>query len=195
MDFIDEVRKLKTHILSQKDFLDTEEATKTSIINPFLRLLGYKVMDVTEVRPEFPAGPGTSKDDKVDYAIMKEEKPIMIFECKKCNEDLDRHYNQLCRYFAFTKARIGVLTNGVVYRFYSDIDETNKMDQRYFLEFNILEHADDSNMVSELKKFTKESFDINEMSVKARSLKYAGEIKNILREQLENPTRSVVGKS
>ncbi|MDP8240681.1 MAG: type I restriction endonuclease [Candidatus Hatepunaea meridiana] len=193
MDFIDELRDHRSHALKQIEHLSTEEATKTSLINPFIRLLGYSVMDVTEVQPEFCAGPGTKKEEKVDYAILQDGKPIMIIECKSCGEDLNKHYNQLCGYFAFTKARVGILTNGIEYRFYSDLDELNKMDRRHFLMFNILEHFENKNLVDELKRFTKTAFDVDEMKIKASALKYSNEIKRIIREELEDPTNKFVG--
>ena len=64
----------------------------------------------------------------------------MFFECKASNVVLgDDHASQLYRYFSVTEARIGVLTNGVLYRFYADLDEPNKMDAKPFLEFNMLD--------------------------------------------------------
>ncbi|MBL7192075.1 type I restriction enzyme HsdR N-terminal domain-containing protein [bacterium] len=188
MDFIDEIRKHKSHVLIQKDTIRTEEGTKLRLIQPFIIRLGYDITDGAEVIPEFTAAPGTSKDARVDYAIIKNGDPIIIIECKQCGEDLDKHYNQLCGYFAFTKVKFAVLSDGIVYRFYSDIDETNKMDERPFFEFNVLEHADDKNIVEKLKQFTKEAFDVGELITKASALKYADETKRIFREQLESPS-------
>ena len=188
MDFIDKIREHKAHVLNQMDTIRTEEGTKLRLIQPFITLLGYNVTDGTEVLPEYPAGPGTKKEEKVDYAILKNGEPIMIIECKQCGDDLDNAYNQLCGYFAFTKVRFGILTNGIIYRFYSDLDEPNKMDKRPFFEFNILEHADDKNIVKELKQFTKEAFDVGELTTKASLLKYTNEIKRIFQEQLQFPS-------
>lgn len=64
----------------------------------------------------------------------------MLFECKHYGVDLGKEpASQLYRYFSVAKARFGVLTDGVIYRFYSDIDEQNKMDARPFLEINMLD--------------------------------------------------------
>ena len=188
MDFIDKIREQKAHVLNQMDTIRTEEGTKLRLIQPFITRLGYDITDGAEVLPEFIAGAGTKKEEKVDYAILKNGEPIMIIECKQCGDDLDKAYNQLCGYFAFTKVRFGILTDGIIYRFYSDLDEPNKMDKRPFFEFNVLEHADDKNIVEELKQFTKEAFDVGELTTKANSLKYAKETKRIFREQLESPS-------
>ena len=64
----------------------------------------------------------------------------MIIEVKPANVELNtKHLNQLFRYFTVTKARFGILTNGIVYKFYSDIEEINKMDLIPFLEINLLD--------------------------------------------------------
>ncbi len=188
MDFIDKIRELKTHVLNQKESIRTEEGTKLRLIQPFITLLGYDVTDGNEVLPEFIAGAGTKKEEKVDYAILKNGEPIMIIECKQCGENLDKAYNQLCGYFAFTKVKFGVLTDGILYRFYSDLDELNKMDERPFFEFDVIEHAEDENIVKELKQFTKNTFDVGELQTKASSLKFANETKRIFQEQLDSPS-------
>ena len=192
MDFIDEIREHKSHVLAQKDLITSEAETKLSLIQPFIRLLGYNVNDRSEVIAEFNAAPGTAKDAKVDFAIIKKGDPIMIIECKQLGEDLDKHYNQLCGYFAFTKVRFGILTNGIVYRFYSDLDETNMMDKRPFFVFNVLEHVNDKDIVEELKRFTKAAFDVDELTTKAGELKYAKETKRIFSEQLDSPSNGFI---
>jgi predicted type IV restriction endonuclease len=96
---------------------------------PFISALGYDVFDPVEVIPEFTADVGIKKGEKVDYAIKQDGKIIMLFECKCCNGSLDDcHASQLYRYFSVTEARIAVLTDGIIYRFYTDIEQPNKMD-------------------------------------------------------------------
>ena len=106
---------------------------------PFLQLLGYDVFDPNEVIPEMTCDIGTKKGEKVDYAIMKDEKPIILIECKHWEQDLSAHNIQLKRYYHESEAKFGVLTNGVVYKFYTDIVKPNVMDDTPFLEFNIEE--------------------------------------------------------
>ncbi|MFQ5879035.1 MAG: restriction endonuclease, partial [Dehalococcoidia bacterium] len=102
MDFIDRVRELAARIEKRLGHIQTEEATKTSLVMPFINLaLGYNVFDPTEVIPEFTADVGTKKGEKVDYAILKDGKVIMLFECKRCGSDLDKEEaSQLYRYFS-----------------------------------------------------------------------------------------------
>lgn len=115
MDFIDHLRLLSTRIAANKDNIQTEEATKNAMIMPLIQILGYNVFDPLEVTPELVADVGTKKGEKVDYAILKDGKPIILFECKKSGADLHiNHASQLFRYFHVTEARFGVLTNGLV---------------------------------------------------------------------------------
>lgn len=191
MDFIDELQQLATKIPKLCDILKTEEATKNALVMPFIGILGYDIFDPTEVIPEFVADVGIKKGEKVDYAITKDDKIIMLWECKHCGGDLNlTHASQLFRYFTVTDARIAVLTNGVVYRFFTDLEAPNKMDDKPFLEINMLELNEA--LVAELKKLTKPAFDLDELMTSAGELKYTREIKRLLAEQLENPTDDFV---
>ena len=191
MDLIDRLKELSIRISSKKDSLTTEEATKNALVMPFINALGYNVFNPTEVVPEFTADVGTKRGEKVDYAIMRDGKPIILFECKRADTDLeDTHTSQLYRYFSVTPARFGVLTNGVEYRFFSDLEETNKMDSRPFLIVD-LEHADEF-QTEELKKFAKQTFDLEKILSTASELKYTRGIKRLFGEEWLNPSEVIV---
>lgn len=159
---------------------------------PFISLLGYDVFDPSEVVPEYTADVGIKKGEKVDYAILQDGQPVILFECKKCDENLEdgTHVSQLIRYFAATEVRIGVLTNGIVYRFFSDLEKTNQMDSIPFLEFNLLDMQE--SLLGELKKLTKPGFNLDEMLSTASDLKYTREIKLFLDEQVTEPSQDFV---
>jgi hypothetical protein len=191
MDFIDQLKALAGKVPALCDMLQTEEATKNALVMPFIRALGYDIFDPFEVVPEFVADVGIKKGEKVDYAIKKDDKIIMLFECKHCGADLSvKHASQLFRYFAVTDARVGVLTNGVVYRFFTDLEAPNKMDEKPFLEVNMLDLND--GVVNELKKLTKPAFNVEQLINTAGELKYMREIKKLLAEQMENPADEFV---
>ena len=142
MDFIDQLKTLSARMAKQIENITTEEATKNAFVMPFIQALGYDVFDPTEVVPEFTADVGSKKGEKVDYAILTNGKPTLLFECKCCASDLNEcHAAQLRRYFHVTSARIGVLTNGSVYRFYSDLEEKNIMDEKPFMEIDQIGRA------------------------------------------------------
>ena len=191
MDLIDQLRALSARIATTKDLIQTEEATKNAMVMPFIQILGYNVFDPTEVTPELIADVGTKKGEKVDYAVLRDGKPILLFECKKCGGDLHiNHASQLFRYFHVTAARFGVLTNGLTYRFFTDLEQPNKMDEKPFFEFDILDFKDRD--VDELKKFAKSMFDIDMILTTANDLKYTRAIQNRLAEWMLNPGEDFV---
>jgi hypothetical protein len=191
MELIDAIQQLAKTYTERKGVILTEEATKNALIMPFIAALGYNVFDPSEVVPEFTADVGSKKGEKVDYAIVKDNKPIMLIEAKWSGEALDvSKEGQLLRYFSTTPAAIGILTNGYEYRFYTDLDQENIMDQRPFLQFNIEEINDQ--IVRELKKFAKNAFNIDEITSTASELKYTGAMKAYLMEQLVEPGEEFV---
>jgi predicted type IV restriction endonuclease len=191
MDFIEVLQNISAKIIKQKSLINTEEATKNAFVMPFISALGYDVFDPAEVVPEFTADVGIKKGEKVDYAIKQDGKIIMLFECKHCNGSLDDcHASQLYRYFSVTEARIAVLTDGIIYRFYTDIEEPNKMDAKPFMEFNMLDIQEP--LVVELKRLTKQAFNLGAILTVASELKYTREIKHILNDQLNAPSDEFV---
>lgn len=186
MDFIDQLKQFSKRVESIKDTIQTEEATKTAIIMPFFSMLGYDVFNPHEFVPEFTADVGIKKGEKVDYAILQNGEPVILIECKSLSEDLAKHGSQLFRYFGTTNAKFAILTNGLIYRFFTDLDNKNKMDKDPFLSINILDIRE--SQVPELKKFCKANFDIDAIASTATELKYVSEFKNLFVEQLEDPT-------
>ena len=189
MDFIDQIKQFSKRVDSLKDNLPTE-ATKTSIVMPFFALLGYDVFNPDEFMPEYTADVGIKKGEKVDYAILSNGEPTILIECKWIGEKLDKHGSQLFRYFSTTKAKFGILTNGRIYRFFTDLDENNKMDEKPFLEIDILNIKEAQ--VTELKKFHKSNFDVEKIFDVASELKYENEFKNVFANLLQKPSDDFV---
>ncbi|MEC4115946.1 type I restriction endonuclease [Myroides phaeus] len=190
MEFKDSINQFGKRIERLLPQIHTEEATKTSLILPVIRLLGYDVFDPFEVQPEFIADIGIKKGEKVDYAILKDEQPVILIECKHHSENLDPHNSQLFRYFHTTPAKFGLLTNGIEYRFYTDLVTPNKMDEKPFFEFKIdnIRETD----INELHKFHKNVFDLESISNTASDLKYFNELKTVIQNEMGNPTEEFV---
>lgn len=186
MDFIDQLKQFSKRVESMRDTIQTEEATKTAIIMPFFAMLGYDVFNPMEFVPEFTADVGIKKGEKVDYAILKDNAPVILIECKSISENLVKHDSQLFRYFGTSTAKFAILTNGLTYRFYTDLDSPNKMDDDPFLSFNILDIRE--NQVPEIKKFCKSVFDVESIFSTASELKYVQEFKSAFIVQLECPS-------
>ena len=162
--------------------LDDEAKTKQYLILPFIRALGYNDARPSEVVPEYTADFGQGW--KVDYALMSDGQPAIIIECKKFGENLDAHLTQLGRYFPFTKAQFAVLTNGTIYRFFTESRSDRMIDPTPFLELN-LERLDPESL-RQLEKF-KIGFDVNETVKTASRLRQINGMKEVLRQQYINP--------
>lgn len=188
MDFSDQIKSLASRVPRLVENIKTEEAAKNALIMPFINALGYNVFDPAEVHPEFTADHGIKKGEKVDYAILRDGKPTILIECKGIDAELNKHHaSQLYRYFSVTDVKVGVLTNGIIYRFYSDLETPNKMDDKPFLEINMLDLKDP--LIEELKRFTKDAFNLDELLTAASELKYTREIKQILALELASPSK------
>lgn len=126
----------------------------------------------------------------MDYATIIKNDPTLLIEAKWCGENPDKHSSQLFRYFGTTKARFAILTNGIKYYFYTDLETPNKMDEKPFWIFDLLNPRD--NQTLQLKKFCKEEFDIDAILTTASELKYSNEFKRILAKELQNPSDDFV---
>ncbi|MCQ2347575.1 MAG: type I restriction endonuclease [Paludibacteraceae bacterium] len=190
MELKDSLKQLAERASTLKNNLLTEEATKNALIMPFIQALGYDVFNPLEVVPELDCDINKKKGEKIDYAILKEGEPIIVIECKHWQQPLDLHKAQLSRYFVASKAKFGLLTNGIEYRFYTDLVKTNIMDESPFLSLNI-ENLRET-QIDELKKFMKENFDIETIMSSANELKYMLELKNCIKDLVENPNPDFV---
>lgn len=190
MEFNEAIKQFSERVSTIKDSISTEEATKMSLVVPLFQILGYDVFNPTEFCPEYTADVGIKKGEKVDYAILENGDPSILIECKSCSEQLDKHSSQLFRYFGTTSAKFGILTNGIIYRFYTDLEESNKMDLVPFLEIDMLNLKDSS--INEFKKFCKANFDKEKIFSTAEELKYSSLIKNVLSKEFDAPSEDFV---
>ena len=186
MDFQVKLQELVKRIESLRNSVQTEEATKHSFVMPFISLLGYDIFNPNIVIPEFTADIGKKKGEKVDYAIIQDGKPLILIEVKNHTENLDNHDKQLERYFTVTESKFGILTNGIEYRFYSDLDKPNKMDGKPFLVINLLNLKDRD--IKELERFSIENIDIEKILNMANKQKYIVQIKKIFKQESIEPS-------
>lgn len=193
MEFLEKINQLKERALGLRDNLKTEEATKNALVMPFLNTLGYDVFNPLEVVPEYIADSRFKKDEKVDYAILKDNSPVILIECKKVeNDKLDvkKHAGQLFKYFTASKAKFIILTNGIVYKFFSDVEETNVLDKEPFFTFNLLDFKE--NQLETLSEFCKENFDIDKAFSNAGDLKYIKQFEEVIEQEYRNPSDEFV---
>ncbi|WP_298072233.1 type I restriction endonuclease [uncultured Bacteroides sp.] len=184
MDFKDVILQLSDKISKQIDGISTEEATKTAFIMPMISALGYDVFNPFEVMPEMDCDLA-KRGEKIDYAIMKDGKPIILIECKHCKQNLTLHNTQLARYYIASNARFGILTNGIEYRFYTDIHKVNVMDENPFMVINMLGLSDTD--IEQLKSFHKSYFDEKAILSTAQELQITIQVKKLLEQNFKQP--------
>ncbi|QSQ26844.1 type I restriction enzyme HsdR N-terminal domain-containing protein [Pyxidicoccus parkwayensis] len=194
MGLCEDLRQLSEQVRKRQSFIKGEEATKQALILPFLQVLGYDIYDPTETQPEYVADFAKKRGgvmEKVDYALHLKGQPALFIECKAVDAAPEDHDGQLARYFNATPSvRIAVVTNGVRYRFFTDLQSPNVMDAAPFMEFNILSFSDRE--VDLLRPFTKDSFDAASIQGHAEEIIFVGKVTALINELLRNPSESFV---
>ncbi|WP_374405175.1 type I restriction endonuclease [Pelagerythrobacter sp.] len=191
MELETKLADLTKTVREHREVLLTEEAAKNALVMPFLQALGYNVFNPSEVVPEFTADVGTKKGEKVDYAICNEGKVSILVECKPASSDLTiNHASQLFRYFSVTDTRIAILTNGVIFKFFSDIDSPNKMDSKPFFTLD-MEGVKKSD-IRILSNFMKNAFNIDTIVAEAGNLKMQSLVANELEKEFAEPSDELI---
>lgn len=168
-----------------------EANTKTSLILPFLQAMGYDVFDHNEVAQEYTAEWGIKKGEKVDIAILSDGAPVILIECKPMGDPLNTgKCSQLYRYFSTLPARIGILTNGQRYLFFSDLEKENVMDSKPFMEIDLLNFNE--RVLPELQKLTKSAWDLDSALSAAEAMKYIRAVKLLVAQDVSEPSDEIV---
>ena len=155
MSFNDKIYEYAKNMTEKLQHINNEETTKTALILPFLEVMGYDPTNPAEVKTEYTADLGAKQGEKVDIAILTDNQVNILIECKSTKTTLDEtHISQLYRYFNITDAKIAILTNGLIYNFYTDSKKNGLMDKTPFFKFDFTNISDNS--INVLEKFTKE---------------------------------------
>jgi hypothetical protein len=168
-----------------------EAQTRTYLIEPFLEILGYNRLKdlVTEHAADF----GDRAINRVDYAVcINSKQPVMVIECKKYGKKLtDKDAGQLNNYFINTSsAKVGILTNGIEYRFYASEKKDSILNKSPFYTFN-LEAYDDSDYEM-LAKFHRSAIDIKHLIDEANEMHFLGKFDEALFKELISPSDDFV---
>jgi predicted type IV restriction endonuclease len=151
---------------------NNEESTKIFLILPFLAFLGYDDRNPNEVCPEHGADFSEKYKNRVDFAILKGDEPVIAIECKCSGTALKDERGQLRAYFNAAKTvKMGILTDGLMYEFYADSDEPNMMDPTAFLGLDLREIAKgkvEDSILDGLKNLQKSTFDPENIGAEAK---------------------------
>ena len=191
MELQSRLEALSDKIRKHGEVLETEEAAKFALVNPFIEALGFDLSNPSEVVPEFTCDVGGKRGEKVDYAIKVGGEVAILVECKPSRATLTlKHASQLYRYFGASDAKFAILTNGQIYKFYSDLNAANRMDDEPFLEVDLcdLKRGD----VKALSRYQKEEFDVDAAAEAAVSLQMEGEVSAVLRMEMAEPSDDLV---
>ncbi|PIF61643.1 MULTISPECIES: type I restriction enzyme HsdR N-terminal domain-containing protein [unclassified Flavobacterium] len=166
-----------------------EAQTRKFLIEPFFFMLNYVSTDLI---PEYNADFGDRVSQKIDYAIVLNKKDTILIEAKKQNSKLtDKEAGQLNGYFNNTKnSKIAILTNGVEYRFYSDVVEPNIIDNKPFFLFNLSSYTE--NDIEGLLKFDKRFIKIKEIVESAQEIVFAESFEDSLFKELLAPSKDLL---
>lgn len=188
MDLIDHLQNLASRAEQAGESLTNEEATKMALIAPFIQALGYDIFNPTEVKPEFSADlPGIKQGERVDYAVLENGQPKILVEAKPYKTDLKTaEKGQLSRYFQATHARIGILSNGRQFLFFSDLDRPNLMDEKPFAEIDLADLK--AAPLEQIKQLSKAMFDLDTLLSTAERLKYLRGVKDEIKAELADPS-------
>lgn len=190
MTFEEDINTFIAQIASRKQLIKNEEGTKNGLIMPLIQKLGYDVFNPLEVCPEYTSDFGLKQKEKVDYAILKDGKPVIFIECKPVNADLnDKKYgSQLFRYFTTCDCSVvGILTNGIEYRFYSDTQTKNKMDKTPFMTINL--ESIRPEQITSLEKFCKDKYDPESIMPSAENMMIRNDIIKVIDRELSDPSK------
>ena len=168
-----------------------EAQTRQSLIEPFFELLGYNYRE--DLIPEFSADFGNRESKKVDYAIVISGKsPQMIIEAKKYGKNLnDKDAGQLNNYFVNTQsAKIGILTNGMEYKFYARDLKSKGLNSNPFFTFDIEDY--DNGDIEKLSLFFRNQIDLNIILEEAQSIYFLDEFENAFFNEMASPSPELI---
>jgi hypothetical protein len=195
MAFEEDIQRHAEQVKGRLPHIKGEEATKQALVIPFLQLLGYDVYDPREVKPEYVADFAEKKSrgqmEKIDYAVCINGQPAIFIECKAADVAIGTADAQLSRYFNATPSvRVAILTNGVSFRVFTDLQQQNIMDEKPWLEFDVrnMKAAE----IEAIKKFRKSDFVADQIVGLAEEMVYYNVLVNFVATQLREPGESFV---
>ncbi|MDZ8050912.1 MAG: type I restriction endonuclease [Aulosira sp. ZfuVER01] len=194
MGFTEDISRLSEQVRKRADQVVGEEVTKMALIVPFLSALGYDVYDPSEVMPEYVADFATRRAgqfEKVDYALAINDNTVMLVEAKARGQKAETHDGQLSKYFnALVTTKVAIVTNGIEYRFFTDLRDKNIMDKEPFFTFNILEY--DSKDIDNLKFFHRDNFDVAAIASHAGEMVYVKGMTQLVDNLLRSPSEEFI---
>lgn len=195
-EFKDQLLAHAKKAIARVDKAQSEEATKQFLVIPFFQLLGYDPLDPDEIIPEADASFSDKFKNRVDYAICKEQEPVIAVEAKKVGTLSDANRGELKGYYnAVTTIKLGILTDGLIYQLYSDTDEENLMDDEPFAIVDLTQVAQEhipDDALDALLKLRRGTFDPADIGADARRKIYISAYLDALEKAFKAPNEAFI---
>ena len=185
-DFSNRIKAHIEHVKRVGEHCSTEETTKQALILPLLDILGFSPYDPTKVLAEYAADfPGVKATERVDYALYSNGKPVMFIEAKPYIANLTNHAPQLSRYFNCTPdVTMAAITNGREWRFFTDLHNTNIMDEKPFLTVDFTKHKAEE--LTQLTEFMHDNFHPEKLRGFAEENQYIQQFKEVIKSSIKD---------
>jgi hypothetical protein len=184
--FISRIKAHIEHVKRVGEHCSTEETTKQALILPLLDILGFSPYDPTKVLAEYAADfPSVKATERVDYALFSNGKPVMFIEAKPYRANLTNHAPQLSRYFNCTPdVTMAAITNGREWRFFTDLHNTNIMDEKPFLTVDFAKHNPEE--LTQLIEFMHDNFHPEKLRGFAEENQYIQKFKEVIKSSIQD---------
>jgi len=165
-----------------------EYSTRDGLVEPFLQILRFKKFE--DYTHEYKV-----KTKYVDTVIKTKnlKKPSIFIECKSLNKRLSgRPYTQLSGYYKNApEAKIGILTNGTKYHFYSrNLKNNDKLNEEPFFTFDIENYSFGD--IEKLSSFDKHIIDIKKITNEAENSYFLEKFNEALFKTLHKPNKEFI---
>jgi len=135
----EQLRKFIKEVRINAEIITYDEPTiEHYIITPILNHLGWYISNTDGIKLRYKVG-----TDKVDYALMVENKPRVFIEAKRGGLQFDiKEKKQVLNYADYQGVELAILTNGVSWDFYLP-HHKGSWDERKFYNINIYKQDSD----------------------------------------------------
>jgi hypothetical protein len=186
----EELQKILMVYKNHKNDISNEAQSKKYIIDPILKILGFDTNNINDVICEFTSDIAGKKGEKIDYALKVNNQISILIECKHHDNKLEnKEKAQLERYFGckdVKDVKIAILTNGIIWKFYSSKD-TKNLDNEPFYVFNL----ENEKTYKKLNLFTKKDFNEDFIIDEAKKLQYIQQINDFSAESDTENLKSI----
>jgi predicted type IV restriction endonuclease len=169
-----------------------EAAVSQGAVLPILQACGWNTHDTDEVSPQY----GTQDNQRVDYALLRGDKPLIFIEVKhRLDNDrsLDKGIEQVLNYAYKEGVPVAVLTDGDAWLFYWPAAPEQKYAQRLAQAIQ-LTRTDPAEAATILRKYLQKSPDLSPTRLRKtiEEAFHVNKLPSLLEEIFQNPTDEVV---